>query len=67
MRLVNYSKDGQPFEVEVTAYPVFDSISAVGADAELAVLTHFASVMNDVKLIGTSNEEQSRSSSSRSP
>lgn len=49
MRVYNYRKSGEVFEVDVTVYPVFDSICAVGQDAEVAVLTHFASVMTNVK------------------
>lgn len=49
MRVYNYRKSGEIFEVDVTVYPVFDSICAVGQDAEIAVLTHFASVMTNSK------------------
>lgn len=49
MRVYNYRKSGEVFEVDVTVYPVFDSICAVGQDAEIAVLTHFASVMSNSK------------------
>ena len=51
MRVYNYRKNGEVFEVNVTVYPVFDSIASVGPDAEVAVLTHFASVMTDIKNI----------------
>lgn len=56
MRVYNYRKSGEVFEVDVTVYPVFDSISAVGPDSEVAVLTHFASVMSDIKDFIPSNE-----------
>eukprot|EP00981_Chlorochromonas_danica_P001806 scaffold385_cov182-Ochromonas_danica.AAC.5 len=49
MHIVNYRKDGQAYEVDVVAYPVFDSISPVGPEAEVVVLTHFASILTNFK------------------
>jgi hypothetical protein len=37
MCIWNYRKDGQAFQVNVVAYPVFDSITAVGHEAEEVV------------------------------
>jgi hypothetical protein len=49
MKVYNYKKSGEVFEVDVTVYPVFDSICAVGINSEVAVLTHFASVMTNIR------------------
>lgn len=57
MRIVNYRKCGDPFEVTVTVYPVFDSSSPEGPDSEVAVLTHFVSIMTDIVPFTTSNLE----------
>lgn len=51
MRIYNYKKSGEVFEVTVTVYPVFDSICSIGKDAEIAVLTHFASIMTDFRVL----------------
>lgn len=59
MRVYNYKKSGQIFEVDVTVYPVFDSLCAVGPDSEVAVLTHFASVMTDIKDVSRSRDHNS--------
>jgi len=61
MRVYNYKKSGQIFEVDVTVYPVFDSLCAVGPDSEVAVLTHFASVMTDIKDVSHSDHASSDS------
>lgn len=61
MRVYNYRKSGEVFEVDVTVYPVFDSICAIGPDSEVAVLTHFASVMSDIKEFSPGDTETSSS------
>eukprot|EP00599_Poterioochromonas_sp_BG-1_P006423 CAMPEP_0173145878 /NCGR_PEP_ID=MMETSP1105-20130129/8154_1 /TAXON_ID=2985 /ORGANISM="Ochromonas sp., Strain BG-1" /LENGTH=532 /DNA_ID=CAMNT_0014059961 /DNA_START=423 /DNA_END=2021 /DNA_ORIENTATION=- len=55
MHVYNYRKNGEMFEVNITVFPVFDSISSTGPDSEVAVLTHFASVMTDMKPIANGN------------
>lgn len=61
MRVYNYRKNGDVFEVNVTVYPVFDTICSVGPDAEIAVLTHFASVMTDIKPVSASRRHDHQS------
>lgn len=67
MRVYNYRKSGEIFEVDVTVYPVFDSICAVGQDAEIAVLTHFASVMTNSKEVTPSMCRQRHGTMSSDP
>lgn len=53
MRIYNYRKNDDVFEVDVNVYPVFDSICTEGEDSDKPVLTHFASVMSDIRLVST--------------
>lgn len=49
MRINNYRKNGEVFNVVVTTFPVYDSISAVGNNSDVPVLTHFATVLSDIR------------------
>jgi hypothetical protein len=54
MRIHNYKKNGQMFRGDVTVFPVYDTMVAVGENCELPVLTHFASVLSNVEVISDS-------------
>lgn len=54
MRIHNYKKNGQMFRGDVTVFPVYDTMVAVGENCELPVLTHFASVLSNVEIISES-------------
>ena len=47
MSVINYRKDGQAFSATVTVRPIFDSICSVGVDANVPILTHFATTIAD--------------------
>lgn len=48
MRIKNYKKNNDVFDVTVTVYPVFDTKSPVGPDSDRPVLTHFATLWSDI-------------------
>jgi len=64
MQVYNYKKNGDIFEVTITVYPVFDSVCSIGPEADIAVLTHYASVMKDVHVLPSSSSPVASSSSS---
>ena len=39
------------FAVTLTMFPIFDSMTATGVDSETPILTHFATVLSDIKPI----------------
>ena len=48
MSIINYKKSGQAFSATITVRPIFDCICSVGVDANVPVLTHFATTMSDL-------------------
>lgn len=53
MRINNYRKNGEVFNVVVTSFPVYDTVSAEGEDSNVPVLTHFATVLSDIRYCTT--------------
>lgn len=49
MRINNYRKNGTVFNVSITSFPVYDSISAVGLGCDVPILTHFATILSDIR------------------
>ena len=49
MRINNYRKNGEVFNVVVTSFPVYDTVSAEGENSNVPVLTHFATVLSDIR------------------
>lgn len=49
VRIHNYKKNGEMFAVTLTMFPIFDSLTATGIDSETPVLTHFATILSDIK------------------
>jgi glucan phosphoethanolaminetransferase (alkaline phosphatase superfamily) len=45
MRINNYRKNGEVFNASITVFPIYDSVIA----GEVPVLTHFATLLNDVR------------------
>lgn len=64
VRIHNYKKNGDMFAVTLTMFPIFDSMTATGADGETPILTHFATILTDIKPItpiATSNGNSNNS------
>lgn len=49
MRINNYRKNGEVFNVVVTSFPVYDSVCATGTNSDVPVLTHFATVLSSIR------------------
>jgi hypothetical protein len=49
MRIINYRKNGEVFNVAVTSFPIYDTVSAIGEKSEVPVLTHFATILSDIR------------------
>ncbi len=60
MTVNNYKKNGDVFNVDIVVYPIFDSPSNTGKDADLPVLTHFASIMTPIPMDNVMQQTQSR-------
>ncbi len=58
MRIHNYKKNGQMFRGDVTVFPVYDTMVAVGENCDIPVLTHFASILSNVEIISESEMSQ---------
>jgi PAS domain S-box-containing protein len=51
MKVTNYRKDGTLFSATVHVFPVYDTVSPTGADGDDPVLTHFATVLEDMETV----------------
>jgi PAS domain-containing protein len=54
------------FAVTLTMFPIYDSMTATGIDSETPILTHFATVLNDIKSVPSSAHQHQPSASSSS-
>ena len=51
MKITNYRKNGSLFSATVHVFPVYDTVSPTGADGDDPVLTHFATVLEDIQAV----------------
>lgn len=51
MRINNYRKNGTVFNVSITSFPIYDSVSAKGNNSDVPILTHFATFLSDIRYL----------------